>query len=82
MAPNFCETIFFMNYANALRITKILVSKFLGVLKLASYMNISRRVRHGHQLENFPVAASSICNAHDSVSIPPDPVYVRVFVVS
>ena len=32
-------------------------------------------------MENFSVAASSICNTHDSVSIPSDPVYARVYVV-
>ena len=32
-------------------------------------------------MENFPVAASSICNTHDSVSIPSGPVYARVYVV-
>ena len=50
---------------------------------IASYMIISRqcwRAPHGYQLENFPVATSSICNTHDSVSIPTNPVYARVYV--
>ena len=33
------------------------------------------------KLENFPVAVSSICNTHDSVSIPSDPVFVRVYML-
>ena len=39
-------------------------------------MNISGQCRtapHHHQMENFPVPASFICNTHDSVSIPSDP---------
>ena len=37
---------------------------------------------HEDQIFNFPVAASSICNTHDSVSIPSNPDYTRVFVAS
>ena len=72
----------FVNFGNALHITKILASKILLLYKCspASYINISRqywRAPHRHQMENFPVAASSICNTHDSVNIPSDPVYIR-----
>ena len=72
----------FVNFGNALHITKILTSKILVLYKCspASYINFSRqyqRAPHRHQMENFPVAASSICNTHDSVSIPCDSVHIR-----
>ena len=82
----FMRQYFFVNFGNALHITKILASKILVLCKcsLASYMNISRqcqRAPHPHQMENFPIAASSICDTHDSVSILSDSVYARVYVV-
>ena len=76
----------FMNLGNPLCITKILASKLLVLYRYspAIYMNISRqchRASYRHKMENLPVAASSIFNVHDSVSIPSDPFYASVFVV-
>ena len=77
----------FLNFSNALRILKILASKILVLCRCSPYsyvyMNISRqcqRAPHCYQVGNFPVAASSTCNTHDSVSIPSNPVYPRVYV--
>ena len=77
-----------MNFSNALHITKLLALalKLLVLYRYSPtrYMNISRQCRRApqhHQLENFPVAPSSICNTHDSVNIPSNPVYARAFVV-
>ena len=69
-----------MNFGNALCVTKILASKILVLYKCspASYMNISRQCLRGPHCHQMEVAASSICNTRDLVSIPSDPVYTRV----
>ena len=62
MAPNNIDNIF-VNFGNALHITKILALKILVFYGCspASYMNISRQCRSAprrHQMKSFPVAAS------------------------
>ena len=74
----------FVNFGIALCIMIILALKFL-VLYRCSPANISRqcqRTPHRHLLENLPqciASAWSIINTHNSVSIPFDPVYLRVY---
>ena len=52
----------FVNFGNALRIIKILASKTLCVLQLAVWIfqGSVEELPHCHQIEYFPVAASSI----------------------
>ena len=74
----------FVNFGIALCIMIILALKF-SVLYRCSPANISRqcqRTPHRHLLENLPqciASAWSIINTHNSVSIPFDPVYLRVY---
>ena len=62
MAPNFRENIF-MNFGNALCITRIIALKILVLYRCspASYKNISSQCQRAptSPMDNFPVATSS-----------------------